>query len=104
MGVDNSRGFEMEDLPFVLDGIPRVVDVFDVLSLGRPLAPSRPYTQSRFRSWQALHILWPEHLIFLERQKWQLFRMERTGLPSERVESIGEPVDRGSWWEVMFGL
>ncbi len=49
---------------------------FEVPPLGRPLEPSRPYTQSRFLSRQALQIVWPEHRIFLALQKPQLLRIE----------------------------
>ena len=66
----------VEALFLAFDGTPRVDEVFEVFSFGRPLAPSRPYTQSRFRSWQAPHIGSPEQRIFLDLQKWQLFRID----------------------------
>lgn len=55
--------------------VPRVA-VFEVTPLGRPLELSLPYTQSIFLSRHAPQILWPEHRIFLDRQKPQLLRIE----------------------------
>lgn len=69
------------------------MDTLDVTPLGRPFDPSRPYTQSIFLSRQALHMLWPEHRIFLDRQKWQLLLI--TGCEVDLVCAApgwGEPV------------
>ena len=63
---------------------------FELTPRGRPLEASRPYTQSRFLSRHALHMTWPEHRIFLDRQKPQLLLIEGCceGLVSFRREDM----------------
>lgn len=62
---------------------------------GRPFEASLPYTQSRLRALHAAHIRCPEHRIFRDRQKWQLFLIAGV-LPASALSAI---ISSGRTWK-----